>query len=154
MRFTRFTFVFYLGLLVFGITAGLEKALATTTICSDEEAQAHRYGIKASKKFILPSADLDSITGAIKEFAEANGFTYSSVGYTNPSRTPAFRSLTHILQTQSVDVSIFIRITNSSTVAEASVKTFSYSCGGTEDWQPYWHAFEGFVTRSGYQIVP
>lgn len=154
MGFARFAFQVFLGLTVVDVTAGPGRAYGSNTICSEEVSKEYRYGTKDSMKFMSPGQDPDALPDAIKDFAEANSFSYWTVGSINPAKEPEFQSLTHILQTQSVDISIEITTTNRSPVAEASVATFSHSCSATEDWQPYWHAFVEFVTRHGYQIVP
>ncbi len=143
-----------LGLLVLGLTAGSGTADANQTICSREAAHRYHYGVKDTLKFTLPSQDPDAFNEVIEAFADANGFQDWTVGSFDPQKQPGFRSVTHILYTQSSDVTIQVKMTTRSRVAEANVETFSYSCSATEDWRPYWQAFVEFVTRSGYPIVP
>jgi hypothetical protein len=66
---------------------------ATTTVCSTEASRLHHYGDKGSIRFTTPRADPDSITDAVKVFADKNGFSYSSAGGFDPYKKPAFRSL-------------------------------------------------------------
>jgi hypothetical protein len=79
------------------VMMGASRVLATTTICSKEASRLHHYGDKGSIGFTTPRADPDSITDAVKAFADKNGFSYSSVGGFDPYKKPTFRSLDRIL---------------------------------------------------------
>jgi len=83
---------------------GTGRVLATTTICSKEATRLHHYGNKETISFTTPSTDPNSITDAVKAFADENGFSYSSVGGFDPYKKPAFRSLDQILQSRTLDV--------------------------------------------------
>jgi hypothetical protein len=132
---------------------GPGRAWATTTVCSNEAARQYHYGDKRTLKFEIPSADPGSITEQVKAYAANNNLSYSSVGGHDPYKTPPLESRHQILQSQSVDVSITISTTNRDNIATATIATFSFSCGATEDWRPYWRAFEAFVAAQKYPLV-
>jgi hypothetical protein len=131
----------------------IEAVVATTTVCSSAAANRYHYGEKATLKFKTPGVGPDSITDAIKSFAQENKLSYSSVGGFNPYKQPPRKSLTHILQSTSVDISISIETTNRDDIASASISTFSFTCGRTEDWHPYWAAFKAFIESNNYPVV-
>lgn len=132
---------------------GTGRVLATTTICSKEASRLHHYGNKEAIRFTTPSADPNTITDAVKAFADENGFSYSSVGGFDPYKKPAFRSLDQILQSRTLDVSIMIKTTNRDNIAKATVSTFSFNCAATEDWRPYWQTFKSFIATQKYSLV-
>ena len=96
----------------------------------------------------------ESITNEVKEFAARNGLSYSSVGGHDPYKEPPLETLDQKLQDTSVAIVLSIKTSNRSTIATATVETFSFSCGPTtKDWRPYWRAFSTFVRTSGYRPV-
>jgi hypothetical protein len=135
------------------IAAGTDRALATTTVCSNEASKLHHYGDKRTLKFKTPSASPESITDQVKVYAAKNDLSYSSVGGSDPYTKPALESLNHILQSRSFDVLITIRTTNRDSIATATISTFSFSCGATEDWRPYWRKLKSFVAAQKYPLM-
>lgn len=132
---------------------GPSRAWATSTVCSNEAWRHYHYGDRRTLKFEIPSADPGSITEQVKAYAANNNLSYSSVGGHDPYKTPPRESLAQILQSQSVEVSITIKTDNRNKIATATVATFSFSCGATEDWRPYWRAFKAFVAAQKYPLV-
>jgi hypothetical protein len=132
---------------------GASTASATETVCLERQWKLYHYGVKAEMRLKAPKPNPDAITDAIKEYALKNGLTYSSVGGFDPYEKPPHKDLTQILQSPSYDVSITVETTNRDSIARVEVSTFSYSCGKTEDWKPYWRAFERFVLAGQYQRI-
>jgi hypothetical protein len=138
-----------LALLIIGLTS---TAVATTTVCSTSAYRKYHYGQKASLRFDVGRQGPESITNEVKEFAARNGLSYSAVGLHDPYKEPPLEKLDQILQDTSVAIIISIATSNRSTIATATVETFSFSCGPTtKDWRPYWQAFNAFVRTSGYR---
>lgn len=135
------------------LVAVSDLARATTTVCSEKASKRNHYGQHASVQFRMPQDGLDSITEAVQAYAARNRLSYSSVGSEDPYKTPAFKSLTHILQSETVDVAIHIRATNRSNIATATISTFSSKCGATEDWHPYWEIFRSFIEANKFAVV-
>lgn len=135
------------------LLTSVEVAVATTTVCSNSAAKRYHYGEKATLKFRTPLADPESITDAVKRFGQGNNLSYSSVGGFDPYKDPPLKTLTQILQSSSFDISINIRTTNRNDSASASITTFSFKCGRTEDWHPYWVAFKFFIESNNYPVV-
>jgi hypothetical protein len=140
-------------LCIFLFLTSVEAAVATTTVCSDAAAKRYHYGEKATLKFKTPGVGPESVTDAVKSFAEGNMLSYSSVGGFDPYKQPPLKSLTHILQSSSVDILISIKTTNRDDIASASISTFSFKCGRTEDWHPYWVAFKSFIESNKYPLL-
>lgn len=127
-------------------------AVATTTVCPTSAYKRFHYGQKASLRFDVGRLGPESITKEVKEFAVRNGLSYSSVGLRNPYKRPPLEKLDQILQDTSVAIAITITTSNRSTIATATIDTFSFSCGPlTKDWRPYWRAFNAFVRKSAYR---
>lgn len=140
-----------LAILMIGLTS---TAVATTTVCSKSAYKRYHYGQKASLRFDVGRLGPESITNEVKEFAARNGLSYSAVGLHDPYKDPPLEKLDQILQDTSIALSLSIRTSNRSTIATATVETFSSSCGPTtKDWRPYWGAFSTFVRTSGYRLV-
>ena len=141
----------YLALLIIGPTS---VAVATTTICSTSEYKKYNYGQKASPRFDVGRQGPEGITSEVKEFAARNGLSYGSVGGHDPYKDPPLETPDQILQDTSVGISISVRTSNRSTIATATVETFSFTCGPTtKDWRPYWRAFNAFVRTKGYRMA-
>ena len=153
MRNPKSCNVSLLFLCIFIFLTSVEAAVATTTVCSNAAANRYHYGEKATLKFKTPGVGPESITDAVKSFAEGNRLSYSSVGGFDPYKQPPLKSLTHILQSSSVDISISIKTTNRDDIASASISTFSFKCGRTEDWHPYWAALKSFIESNKYPVV-
>lgn len=143
----------HIGLSLAQLMLGLTStAVATTTVCSASAYQRYHYGQKASMRFEIGRLGPESITNDVKEFAARNGLSYSSVGGHEPYKEPPLETLDQILQDTSVAIVLSIKTSNRSTIATATVETFSFSCGPTtKDWRPYWRAFSTFVRTSGYR---
>jgi len=140
-----------LALLMIALTS---TAVATETVCSKSAYKRYNYGQKASLRFDVGRLGPESITNEVKDFAARNGLSYSSVGGHDPYKAPPLETLDQILQDTSIAISLSIKTSNRSTIATATVETFSFSCGPTtKDWQPYWRAFTEFVRTSGYRPV-
>ena len=140
-----------LAILMIGLTS---TAVATTTVCSKSAYKRYHYGQKASLRFDVGRLGPESINNEVKEFAARNGLSYSAVGLHDPYKDPPLEKLDQILQDTSIALSLSIRTSNRSTIATATVETFSFSCGPTtKDWRPYWGAFSTFVRTSGYRLV-
>jgi hypothetical protein len=140
-----------LALLMIGLTS---TAVATTTVCPTSAYKRYHYGQKASLRFDVGRLGPESITNEVKAFAARNGLSYGAVGLHDPYKDPPLESLDQILQDTSIAISLSITTSNRSTIATATVKTFSFSCGPTtKDWRPYWRAFSTFVRTSGYRPV-
>lgn len=128
------------------------SVVATTTICPTSAYKQYHYGQKASLRFDVGREGPESITNEVRDFAAKNGLSYSAVKLHDPYKDPPFEKLDQILQDTSVALSITVTTSNRSTIAEASVETFSFSCGPTtKDWRPYWRAFNAFVRANGYR---
>lgn len=143
----------HIGLSLTILTIGLTgTAVATTTVCSTSAYKRYHYGQKASLRFDVRRLGPESITKEVKEFAARSGLSYSSVGLHNPYRNPPLEKLDQILQDTSVAIAITITTSNRSTIATATIDTFSFSCGPlTKDWRPYWRAFNAFIRINGYR---
>jgi hypothetical protein len=127
-------------------------AVATETVCPMSAVKQYHYGLKASLRFDVGRQGPDSITNEAKEFAASNGLSYSSVKLHDPYKDPPLEKLDQILQDTSVALVITITTSNRSTIAEASIETFSFSCGPTtKDWRPYWRALNRFVRDNGFR---
>lgn len=134
------------------LTLPTSAVVATTTVCPTSAYKQYHYGPKASLRFDVGRQGPGSITDEVKEFAAKNGLSYSSVKLHDPYKDPPLEKLDQILQDTSVALSITVTTSNRSTIAEASVETFSFSCGPTtKDWRPYWRAFNAFVRANGYR---
>lgn len=139
----------FLALLMVGSTGA---AVATETVCSESAYKQYHYGQKASLRFDVGRQGPESITSEVKEFAAANGLSYSSVGGHDPYKKPPLDTLDQILQDTSVAIALQVTTSNRSTIAEATIETFSFSCGPTtKDWRPYWRAFNAFVRANGFR---
>jgi|SRR6185437_16150595 len=143
----------HIGLSLTILTIALTStAVATTTVCPTSAYKRYHYGQMASLRFDVGRLGPESITREVKEFAARNGLSYSSVGLRNPYKKPPLERLDQILQDTSVAIAITIMTSNHSTVATATIDTFSFSCGPlTKDWRPYWRAFNAFVRKNGYR---
>jgi len=140
-----------LAILMIGVSS---TAVATETVCSTSAYKQYHYGRKASLRFDVGRQGPESITSEVKEFATRNALSYSSVGGHDPYKNPPLETLDQILQDTSIALTITISTSNRNTIATASVKTFSFSCGPTtKDWRPYWRAFGAFVRAHGYRSV-
>jgi hypothetical protein len=140
-----------LAILMIGLTS---TAVATTTVCSTSAYKQYHYGIKASLRFDVGPRGPEGITSEVKEFAAMHALSYSSVGGHDPHKNPPLETLDQILQDTSIALAITISTSSRSTIATASVETFSFSCGPTtKDWRPYWQAFGAFVRANGYRTV-
>ena len=129
-------------------------AIATTTVCPKSAYDKFHYGQKASLRFDVGRFGPESITEEVEDFAAHSGLTYSSVGGHDPSKSPALETLDQILQDTSVALSIVVSTSNRSTIATATIETFSFSCGPvTKDWRPYWRAFAESVRTRGYRPI-
>ena len=117
-----------LALLIIGLTS---TAVATTTVCSKSAYKRYHYGQKASLRFDVGRQGPESITNEVKVFAARNGLSYSSVGGHDPYKEPPLETLDQILQDTSIAISLSIRTSNRSSIATATVETFSFSCGPT-----------------------
>jgi hypothetical protein len=138
----------YLLLLLIGHTS---IAVATTTVCPTSASKQYHYGQKASLRFDVGRQGAESITSEVQEFAAKNGLSYSSVGVRSSTDSP-LEKLDQILQDTSVAIVIMVTTSNHSTIATATVETFSFSCGPTtKDWRPYWRSFKAFVRAKGYR---
>lgn len=127
-------------------------ATATTTVCPTRAYKRYHYGQMASLRFDVGRFGPGSITKEVKEFAAWNGLSYSSVGLHNPYKNPPLEKLDQILQDTSVAIAITVTTSNRSTIATATIDTFSFSCGPlTKDWRPYWRAFKAFIRKNGYR---
>jgi hypothetical protein len=135
------------------LLASTEAAVATTTACSNEASKRNHYGEKATLTFRTPMVGPESITDAVKAFAQVNKFSYSSVGGFDPYKQPPRKSLNQILQSPSLDISIDIKTTNRDDIASATISTFSFKCGRAEDWRPYWVTFKSFIEANRYPVV-
>jgi hypothetical protein len=141
-----------LAIAVHGAAAS-SPAGATTTVCSEKASKRYRYGEQASIRFEMPQVGPDGIADAVKAFAAENRLTYTTGGTEDPFKTPVFKSLTHILQSESADVAIRIRTTNRDNIATATISTFSVRCGATEDWRPYWREFQSFIETRRFAVI-
>ena len=140
-----------LAILMIGLTS---TAVATTMGCSMAAYKQYHYGKKASLRFNVGPRGPESITSEMEEFAARNALSYSSVGGHDPYKNPSLETLDQILQDTYIALAITISTSNRSTIATASVETFSFSCGPTtKDWRPYWQAFRAFVRSNGYRTV-
>jgi hypothetical protein len=140
-----------LALLVIGPTS---TVVATTTVCPASAYKQYHYGQKASLRFDVGRKGPDSITSEVKEFAAKNGLSYSAVGLHDPYKDPPLEKLDQILQDTSVAIALTVTTSNRSTVATATVETFSFTCGPTtKDWRPYWRAFNAFVRANSYRVA-
>jgi len=140
--------------LLFILAVLASTAHATTTICSDAEWKKFHYGVKASMQVRMPHLGPDAINDTVKAYAAKKGLTYAAVGSFSPYKKPPLKKLTQYLQSKSSDVEITIDTSDRDNIATISIKTFSYSCGATEDWRPYWTDFRAFVVSQGYPRVP
>lgn len=148
---TRKLIGLYLALLTFGLTS---TAVATTTVCSTSAYKRYHYGQKASLRFDVGHRGPESITNEVEGFAARNGLSYSSAGLRDPYENPPLETLDQILQDTAVAIAISIKTSNRSTIATATIETFSFSCGPiAKDWRPYWRAFNAFVRTNGYRLV-
>ena len=75
-------------LCVLPLLTSVEAAVATTTVCSNSAAKRYHYGENATLKFRTRLADPESITDAVKRFAQGNNLSYSSVGGFDPYKDP------------------------------------------------------------------
>jgi hypothetical protein len=140
-----------LALLIIGSTS---TAVATTTICPASAVKQYHYGKKASLQFDVGRQGPDSITSEVKEFAAKNGLSYGAAGLHDPYKDPPLEKLHQILQDTSVAIVLTVTTSNRSTIATATVETFSFTCGPTtKDWRPYWRAFNAFVRANGYRVA-
>lgn len=123
------------------------------TGCSFATVQRYGYGPKAKLTILVPTEQAETLTTQIKAFAAKNGLSYSAADFTDPSKSPIYRSVDHTLQSKSSDVSINIDTNNRSPVAHVWVATFSSSCQEAEDWRPYWQAFTAFLRAAHYRVI-
>jgi hypothetical protein len=63
----------------------------------------------------------------VKEFAAKNGLSCSAVGLHDPYKDPSLQKLDQILQDTSVAIAITVTTSNRSTIATATVETFSFT---------------------------
>ena len=140
-----------LSFLLFAVSAS--TAHATTTICSDAEWKKFHYGRKATMQVRMPHTGPDTISDAVKTYAARTGLSYATVGSFSPYKKPPLKKLTQYLQSKSSDMAITIDTSDRDDVASISIETFSYSCGATEDWRPYWTDFRAFVVSQGYPQI-
>ena len=140
-----------LTLLISGLTS---TAVATITVCPTPAYKRYHYGQKASLRFDIGRLGPESITRKVEKFAARNGLSYSAVELHDPYKNPPLKKLDQILQDTSVVIAITITTSNRSTMATATIETFSFSCGPvTKDWRPYWRALNAFVLTNGYRPV-
>ena len=123
------------------------QANATVTVCSNAAARKYGYGVKLREEFPtnLEASELDR---QLAQYASKSGFFFTSEGALTPERT--YSSWNGDLSSPSDDVSINLKLSASHpNKAEVTVETFSYHCGATEDWKPYWQKFMHFVHSRG-----
>jgi hypothetical protein len=114
----------------------------------------YHYGQKASLRFDVGRQWPESITSEVKEFAARHGLEYWSVGGHDSYKNPPLETLDQIPQDTDVAIGLVVRTSNRSTIATATVETFSFSCGPTtKDWRAYWRAFNAFARAKGYRTT-
>ena len=137
--------VIFAGVAVALFLCSFTLASATTTVCSPQAAKKFKYGDKAELQFAVPPAEAEKLTDLVKRYALDKSFFYSGAGVT--SSEEGYKTFTHILQLEpALDIFIDVDTDSRTNRVTAKIYTFSFSCGPTQDWKPYWRDFETFIS--------
>ena len=123
------------------------SAIGSVVICDEASWLRYHYGQKAHAAIIVRQEDQDAFIRAIERYSSDAKLSYAEVDSENPYQNPPLKTRSPILQSASVDIGIEATVTNRTNVATFSISTFSYSCGPTEDWRPYWRGFVAFIGK-------
>lgn len=132
----------------------LTSANATNTICPDRDWKRFHYGNKATLFFKTGKSDFNDTEEIFSDFGRASGMNHSGAGPTSNYGRVIPNTLTVLMQSRpSDDVLITIESTKVAGTARATISTFSYSCGATESWRPYWSAFKAYLSTRKLPVV-
>ena len=123
------------------------EAPASTTLCSAQAWHRYHYGVKARLQFASRPALAAALLDGLRSYNVSGVRNTGAVGSEDPGRRPPLKTAEVFLMSKSDDVTITVGTTSRDDIVRVSVETFSYHCGATEEWRPYWRDFRVFIAR-------